>query len=196
MRTSLSLLAGALLAAGPALAHTDIYTTTLHPTSGTFASGSGSATITIDWDDATMRVQADFAGLSSPATAAHIHCCTTNPGIVSGAIVATTTPTFPGFPTGTSGSYDVTFSLDNAATFNSAFISNTVFGGNGSLPGAVTAFGIGLNAGKAYLNIHTANVPSGEIQGFLALAPVPEPATYGLMALGLLGVGAAVRRRA
>jgi hypothetical protein len=47
-----------------------------------------------------------------------------------------------------------------------------------------------LNAGKAYLNIHTSSFGSGEIRGFLA--PVPEPGTT---VLGLLSGAVLMRRR-
>ncbi len=46
-----------------------------------------------------------------------------------------------------------------------------------------------------YVNLHTTpTYGGGEIRG--QLAPVPEPATFGMLALGLAGIGFAVRRRA
>jgi hypothetical protein len=105
--------------------------------------------------------------------------------------VATPTPSFPGFPLGvTSGSYDQLFDLTSAASYNPAFVT-----AQGSLGNAMNALILGIESGQAYLNIHTNFAPGGEIRGFLALAPVPEPATYALMALGLAGVAGAVRRR-
>ena len=64
--------------------------------------GTGTALIT--WDDVahTLQVDATFGGLLAPNTAAHIHCCTMVP-LTGGAGVATQTPTFTGFPSGTSG---------------------------------------------------------------------------------------------
>jgi hypothetical protein len=70
---------------------------------------SGSALIT--WDTVTnvMTVNATFAGLTTGNTAAHIHCCIDAP---SNAGVATTVPTFTGFPTGaTSGTYSHAFDM-------------------------------------------------------------------------------------
>jgi hypothetical protein len=50
-----------------------------------------------------MTVNVVFSGLTTPNTAAHIHCCVASPGTTG---VATTVPTFMGFPTGTtSGTY-------------------------------------------------------------------------------------------
>ncbi len=51
----------------------------------------------------------------------------------------------------------------------------------------------GLEAGRAYFNVHSTAFPGGEIRGFMQ--PVPEPATWGLMALGMAAVGAVARRR-
>src|SRR5437899_9537051 len=57
--------------------------------------GTGFATVVLDPTAQTIQINATFRGLTSPATAAHIHCCAplgTNAG------VATTVPAFPGFP--------------------------------------------------------------------------------------------------
>ena len=61
--------------------------------------GTGTATVTFDTVLHTMSVQSNFSGLLGTVTAAHIHCCTATPG-VGLAGVATTTPTFTGFPLG------------------------------------------------------------------------------------------------
>jgi hypothetical protein len=133
-----------------------------------------------------MRVEVTFSGLVAPTTASHIHCCTASPGTgVAG--VATTLPTFTGFPLGvTSGNYDHTFDMSLASSYNPAFMTTT----------PLAAFGVlqtGLNAGDAYLNIHSISFPGGEIRGFLHA--VPEPSTWAMMILGFAGVGFMAYRR-
>jgi len=44
-----------------------------------------------------------------------------------------------------------------------------------------------------YVNVHTAAFGGGEIRG--QLAPIPEPGTYALLAIGLGVIGVAARRR-
>lgn len=191
--TLLAAAAAALAFAAPAAqAVTVVYTAVLNgasesPPNG--APGFGTATVTFNFDTLAMRVQSTFTGLSSGVTAAHIHCCTAV-ALTGTAGVATVTPSFTGFPSGvTAGTYDQTFDMGAAASYNAAFIT-----AQGSLAAAIASFEAGLGGGKTYFNIHTTNFGGGEIRGFLA-APIPEPSTYALMALGLMGVAAAARKR-
>ena len=148
---------------------------------------TGFALVIIDTTAHTLVIDVVFADLTAPNTAAHIHCCVAPPG---NAVVATPTPTFPGFPTGTtSGVYFNTLDLTMDSSFRAGFITSS--GGTAAAAEAVLA--AGLAAGQAYFNIHTSTYPGGEIRGFLE--PVPEPATWLLTAAPLLALGL-LRRRA
>lgn len=144
--------------------------------------GTGTALVTFDPDLFTMRVQASFSGLTGTTVAAHIHCCTALADVGT-AGVATTTPTFAGFPIGvTSGTYDHTFDMTLASSFNPAFV--TAHGGVVSV--ALADLLAGLDAGKTYFNIHTSTFTGGEIRGFLHA--VPAPASVALLGIGLAGL--------
>jgi len=152
--------------------------------------GTGFATVIFDTTANTMEVDVTFSDLLGTTTASHIHCCTATPDS-GNAGVATTTPTFTLFPLGvTSGTYDHIFDLTLASSYNPAFVT-----AQGSVANAEAALLAGVADGEAYLNIHTTVVPGGEIRGFLQPAPAttPEPGTFALAGVALLGL--ALRRR-
>ena len=150
---------------------------------------TGFATVSINEALDTMLVEVSFADLIGTTTASHIHCCTAVAGAGT-AGVATTVPTFTGFPLGvTSGTYSHTFNLLDLSAYNPAFV--TAHGGTAA--GAETFLLNGLNSGSAYFNIHSTFAAGGEIRGFLHA--VPEPATWALMIVGFGLTGAALRRR-
>ena len=184
-----ALLAATLAAALPAQAHEQVYTAALLGSSEipvAATTGSGTATVTLDLDLLTLRVQVTFADLVGTTTASHIHCCTVTPGAANVG-VATQTPSFTGFPTGVhAGSYDHTFDMSLATSYNASFISSH----GGTVGSAFNALVAGLDSGNAYLNVHTSSFGGGEIRALLV--PVPEPQTYALM---LAGLGLLVLRR-
>ena len=164
----------------------------------TASTGSGTAILDFDVAAHTLRVQIAFSGLVPTAppgapvgtTAAHIHCCLPSPfatGVNAG--VATTTPTFLGFPLGVlAGTYDNTLNLTLASSYNPAFV--TLVGG---LANAETSLVNGLLGGLTYLNVHSSAFPGGEIRGFVV--QIPEPEAYVLLLAGLAIIGISMRKR-
>lgn len=131
--------------------------------------GTGTTVVTYDPVTQFLTLSTSFSGLQGNTTAAHIHCCTATANTLA-AGVATQVPTFVGFPLGvTSGTYQNTFDLTQAASWNPAFIT-----ANGGTPAsAEAALAAGLLANKSYLNIHTSTFPGGEIRGFLTPQVAP-----------------------
>ena len=85
--------------------------------------GTGNATVIFDIAAHTMDVSVIFSGLLGNTTSSHIHCCTATPN-TGNVGVATTTPTFPGFPLGVSaGSYSHLFDMTLASSYNPAFVT-------------------------------------------------------------------------
>jgi hypothetical protein len=182
----------ALVTAMPAAAHEELFATHLNGATEippNASPGTGDALVTVDFDLLTMRVQVDFAGLLGLTTASHIHCCTATPGSANVG-VATQLPSFADFPLGvTAGSYDHTFDMALASSYNPAFVT-----AQGGLSNAFNALIGGMETGNAYLNIHTSVFPGGEIRGLLG--PVPEPETYALFGVALaLAASVALLRR-
>ena len=125
------------------------------------SAGTGKALVTISGN--LMRVQVSFSGLTGNTTASHIHAPTAT-AATGTAGVATTTPTFTGFPLGVkAGTYDHTYDMTQASSYNPAYVA-----ANGGTPtSAFTALKTAIDAGKSYLNIHSTFAPGGEIRGFL-----------------------------
>ena len=157
------------------------------------AGATGSGAVLVEYDDVehTLRIFANWTGLTGTTTIAHIHCCTSLPEVGT-AGVAVTPGTLPGFPTGvTAGTYvSPLIDLDIAESFTSSFVST--FGG-GTVAGALNALLLGMDSGTAYFNIHTTALPAGEIRGFLHR--VPEPSSWTLLLLGLVAMAGVRRRR-
>lgn len=129
--------------------------------------GFGLAVISIDFDLFTMRFQVSYGGLDGAATAANLYGLTALPGEGS-AMPAIAAPSLPGFPLGaTSGTYDQTFDLAAAATYEPAFMA--AHGGNVDL--ASSSLIDGIFAGKTYFDVHSTAYENGEICSFLLVSP-------------------------
>ena len=149
------------------------------------SSGTGVTFVTVDTVAQTIRVEVTFSGLTGTTTASHIHCCQPL-GVNAG--VATTTPTFAGFPLGvTSASYDNTLDMTLSSSYNPSFVT-----AHGGIAGAEAFLFAGIAAGQAYLNIHSQTFPGGEIRGQLTV-DAPEPGTF--LLAGAVLAGFAIRRR-
>src|SRR5262249_42705640 len=137
----------------------------------TGSAATGSATMILDPVANTLNVQVTFSGLTSGTTAAHIHCCLSSIFATGANVgVATTTPTFTGFPSGvTSGTYTRVFDLTLSSSYNPAFITAQ----GGTVAAARAELIRGIQNGETYLNIHTSNFSGGEIRGFLVASPAP-----------------------
>ena len=144
---------------------------------------TGVADITLVGD--SLTVDETWAGLvGGNPTAAHIHCCA--PAGVNAAVAVG----FPSFPAALAGTYFHVFNLLDPTVYNAPFLA----GAGGTAAGAEAALIAGMMAGNAYVNIHDATYPGGEIRG--QLGPVPEPATIFLLGSGLIGAGIRRYRRA
>lgn len=181
-------LVGALLSASAANAAILEFTAPLgltggqeFPSNATSAIGTGTASY--DTDTLMLQVDLTWSGLSSAATAAHMHCCS-GPGANSNIAVS-----FGGFPSTVSGMYSNMFDLGDVTSFGATFIGLN----GGTADSARAALLAGLGEDLAYFNIHTTSFPGGEIRG--DIATVPEPSGLLPFGLGLLGIVGLARRR-
>jgi len=156
---------------------------------GTASLGTGSGTVNYDNVAHSLQLQVNFSGLTGTTTASHIHSPTLTP-FTGTASVATTTPSFTGFPLGvTSGSFSSTLDLTLASSWNPSYVTAN----GGTTAGAEAAFASQIAAGRGYWNIHSSFAGGGEINGFITA--IPEPSSLALGGLGFVGIAARAWRR-
>ncbi len=193
MRSVIALLAGfvSLLAPVAASAAIIAYSAALsgaNENPPNISAGTGTTTITVDTTASTLRFEAMWSGLTSNTVDAHLHCCaatTANAGVAIG--FGAFLPAMPS----PMGSIDQTVDLAAAGTYNAAFLAAN----GGTASSAMAALLMGLANGLGYTNIHSAEIPSGELRGNLeGVNPIPLPAAAWLFLAGA-GVLAARQRR-
>lgn len=186
--SALALAAASLALAPPGMAQDTYRAVSSGPGESPPNGSPGSSVATFEIDGSLMRAEVPFRDLLSGTISAHIHCCTTEAftGVAPVAIPLVD------FPLGvTAGEYSRTFDLGDAAVYDPAFLAS--FGGTPAAASAALFDAIADN--EAYLNIHSSTYPGGEIRGFLVAAPIPEPATWGMLGAGLAGLAMMARRR-
>ena len=189
---SVALVALSLMSANATIHQYDVYLDGPSESPANASPGTGFGTVAFDDFLNTLTLSVSFNGLLGTTTASHIHAATASPGTGT-AGVATTTPTFAGFPLGvTSGTYNNVLDLTLASSYNPSYI--TAHGG--TTAGAEAALALALASGEAYWNIHTSAFGGGEIRGFLVA--VPEPSGLALLGIGgiVMAAAAGSKRRA
>ncbi len=126
--------------------------------SGALSSGVGSATLRLSSDETRAVLRFNYSGLSAEVTGQHIHADTYKGRNSQGQIIFDLDDAIPEVD----GSY--IWNIEPSGTLSAADIREL------------------LKEGKAYINIHTANYPDGEINGHFGLAagtarftPPPPP---------------------
>lgn len=114
-----------------------LFSTVLTAQSAAATGGYGSGSLRLSVDETVAILSYTFANLGSPVTGAHIHSASHGGAIIFDIDDAPRNP---------DGSY--TWHLEAAGAVSAAEVLNV------------------LKGGAAYLNIHTANYPAGEIKGF------------------------------
>ncbi len=155
-----------------------VSTATLTPGADGAVNSHGSGTATVNYnataDDFTYTLS--WANLTGNATMAHIHYGA--PGVSGPIIIPFFMSTMPATDTisGTLTQADVT-PADGIST--------------------IAEVAQAIEAGNAYVNIHTLQYPAGELRGQLAVSStaIPEPAAMGLMMMGSLAAAALAFRR-
>lgn len=141
-----------------------LYVSTMLSQNGAATSGVGNSTLRLSEDENTAYMTRTYSGLTGPITSEHIHVdpYLTHPSII---VFDIDTPVTPGDGLQPDGRYKWT--ILPVGTLTKADIIEII------------------KEGKAYINLHTAMYPNGEIRGNYTLAngtrtftPPPAPPSY------------------
>lgn len=127
---------------------------------------SGTAYAILNTDTNQIQFDLTWTGLTTNATAAHIHTHSGGPPFTGPVLIG-----IPGI-SGTSGSATPTVLISNAQE---------------------TALLAALMTNRVYFNLHTTQNPPGEIRGNITSFSTPEPSSLVVLGLGVVGL-AGVRR--
>ena len=134
-----------------------LYVATLTPQGNALSSGSGVATLRMAADELSATITVTYGNLSSAFTGMHVHDATTGGSIM--------------------------FDFDDATPTNGVYYWTFTPTGNLTVQDIVNS----IKSGNAYVNVHTAQYPAGEIKGFYQLSagsqtftpPAPPPTLPG-----------------
>jgi len=135
---------------------------------------TGSGIINLTLTGTTITFSGSFSGLSGTVANFHIHAPAA-PGVAANVL-------YPFLPTITLGADQRSGTISGSQTL----VAGTL---GFDIPTQISQ----LNGGLWYFNIHSSTFGSGEIRG--QILPVPEPATWALGGLGLLGLLVWKRRK-